>query len=348
MKKNLFLFLIFTQLPICSLFAQVDLIFNYACKPKLGLFSKVNIIDKRVENQSLGFIQNGAFNSVNEIIFLGNLKDSLAKFFLTENDSTTTNSELTILLLDLNLSEQTYSFSEKGRLKLAMRLFTSSNNVYFKEILNIDSVYFVKAGDVTKRLLNSVSVQLFNISKLAEGNKFNYLPNSPNYTLQELNAIDSIEKLKIPIYNTNKVKPGIYLNYKNFSANEPDSSIIEIAIKNERKIVVFSLDKESNQRTIIDNKNVYAVSDGTTVLKATQIGFYKLEKKENDFYYIGQTSATNYQSPNVGAAAVAGMAFGLAGAIIANSVAIQNSNKPLHYFKLNYLKGNSVPIYKLK
>jgi hypothetical protein len=102
---------------------------------------------------------------------------------------------------------------------------------------------------------------------------------------------------------------------------------------------VFEYDKEREENVEVSTKNIYAVSDGYTVLKATANGFYKMYKENSDFYYIGKTSYT----PNVDESRVAmnQIAFGFIGA----SIALEKERKR-HFFKLKigYLNGNSIPV----
>jgi hypothetical protein len=101
--------------------------------------------------------------------------------------------------------------------------------------------------------------------------------------------------------------------------------------------------KNGKPRYEIDNNSVYAVSDGNVVCKATTIGFYKLKRENNDFYYDGKTS---FSTSNNNTAAIAGAAmFGLIGGMLASSTTV---NLDLFHFKINYRKGNSIPISKVE
>jgi hypothetical protein len=309
---------------------------SYNCLTNKPGFTKVDVIDKRLNNQTLGFIQLGALNRVIPLEFPGSLTDSIAKYFLEEDINK--QRELTILLYELYVSERTDGLTETGRLKLSMRLFAKEYQEKYTEILSVDSIYMITSSmDVTKRLLTSISTHLCEISSIAKEIDSIENQNAIYYSMEELQTLDSLEKLQIPMYNATNYNSGIFMNYEQFKNNTPDSSMIIIDTRESKKIKVFKYTNGKKKK--LDCKTVYAVSDGNTLLKATSIGFYKLQKVDNDFYYTGQTSFSNANS-----VAMYGLAFGLVGVAIASNV--HKPGNELYRFRINYLKGNSIPLSK--
>lgn len=309
---------------------------SYNCLTNKRGFTKVDVIDKRISNQTLGFIQLGAFNRVIPLEFPGSLPDSIAKYFLEEDNNK--QRELTILLYELYVSEKTEVFTETGRLKLSMRLFAKEYQEKYTEILSIDSIYMINSSaDVTTRLLHSISTHLCEISTMAKEIDSFENPNGISYSMEELQSLDSLEKMQIPMYNVTKYNSGIFMNYEQFKNNTPDSSMIKIDTRESKKIKVFKYTNGKKKK--LDCKTVYAVSDGNTLLKATSIGFYKLQKVGDDFYYTGQTSFSYANNVAMGS-----LAFGLIGVAIASNV--QKPGNELYRFRINYLKGNSIPLSK--
>lgn len=334
--KHLIATIVLTTFALICCGQNENLKLYYNCTTFYPNFTKVNVIDKRVSNQTLGFVQVGAFNRIAPVVFQGSLTDSLAIYFLDKDTIGKTPKELTILLYELYMSEKSDYTSETGRLKLSIRLFAKEDQENYFEILSIDSVYYAGALDVTNKLLNSVSKHMCEISTKANLMNLSAPQSNPRYTYSELQSIDSLEKLRIPIYNTEKFNSGLFTTYERFKANSPDSSVITIDLSDPKNIKVFKWDGKKKKR--VDCNSVYAVSDGNTLLKATSIGFYKLQKINGDFYYVGQTSFSN--SNNV---AMWGYAFGLVGAAIASEA---ERNNGLFQFRINYIKGNSIPISK--
>lgn len=336
--KHIIVSIFLTITALFSFGQSENLEFSYNCSKSHPNFTRVNVIDKRISNQTLGFVQVGVFRRIAQVVFQGNLADSLANYFLEKDTIGKTQNELTFMLYELYLSEETDASGETGRLKLSMRLFSKENDEKYSEILSIDSVYTFDALDVTRKLLRSVSQHMCEISAKASEMNLTKPGNTVRYSFSELQSLDSLEKLRIPIYNVDKFNAGIFKTYERFKINTPDSSIITIDESNPKKIKVFKWNGKRKKR--VDCRDVYAVSDGNSLFKATAIGFYKLQKINNDFYYVGQTSFSN--SNNVAEMA---FTFGLVGAAIASGA---ERNTGLFRFRISYLKGNSIPVSKAK
>lgn len=320
-------------------YGQVQSLDLLPCNPSKKTFATVRVIDKRPGVQMIGFVQKGGFNRLAEVTFNGSLADSIGQFFVNKNSVNSSNGkELVVILNEFFLSEKTEALSETGRFKLSIRLFSTSDEK-FRELIHIDSLYEFNAMDVTKRLLRSVSERLCEIARKATDLDATLkAKDSVLYSFNDLLAIDSLDKSKIPIYTTSHIKAGIYKNFEQFKANSPDSVAIYIEALNSKNIKVFSWDKQKNKRFRISNESIYAVCDGVMLVRANSRGFFEMKKEGNDFFYIGQTSTSS--TSNV---AMWGAAFGLIGAAIASGA---ERNTTLHKFKISYLKGNSIPISK--
>lgn len=323
------------------LYAQdKELELHYNCAGGNAIFTKVNVIDERATNQTLGFVQVGGFNRIANVSFKGSLVDSLANYFLDKNFYGKREQEITIILYEFYLSELTEGLSETGRFKLSLRLFEKLWDGTYVERVNIDSAFMCTAMDVTKKLLHSVDEQFCMIAGLAAKANNHVGGETPHYTMEELKQLDKIEKKLIPIYNAAEYTAGIFQDYDQFKANAPDTStVIIIDTGNTKRIGVYKWDKVKNKKIRLSNEDVYAVSDGKVLLKATAIGFYKLTKIDNDFYYAGQTSFTN--SFNV---ALWGAMFGVVGALAASN---SERNDGQYWLKINYVSGSSIPIGKV-
>lgn len=318
------------------LFAQDEYLqLTFPCKTGGPSFSKVHVIDARPANQTMGFVQVGAFNRIAEVKYKGNFNDSLARYFLADSNSVKSRGELVLILYELFLSEKTEYMSETGRLKLTMRLFAGNESEKFHEVISVDTVYTFDAFDATKKLLRSVSEWMCSISADLREGKTLSAENNPSYALKELQVLDSLEKLKLPVYTAAAVNAGIFYTYDQFKMNAPDTVPVFIDTTNPGNIKAYEWNKKRTKKSRLEYANVYAISDGHTTVKATTFGLYVLEKKNNDFYFTGQTSFTNMNN-----AAMWGVMFGAIGAAIAENTVSSH----LFRFKINYLKGNSIPI----
>lgn len=288
MKKSLFLFLICFLMKSISQGGNDFLKLNHSCRSLHSGFDKVNVIDNRAGKQLLGLVQLGGFNRMEQVKFDGSFPDSLATFFLSGDSTKSTGRELTIILYELFVSEKTGGMSETGRFKLSMRLFEKVQSSVFQETLMIDSVYRIQATDATKKLLHLVSEELCEIAGIVSEKKTEADLNLPKYSLEELHSLDSLEKLKIPIYNTDSFTPGIYIDYDHFKNNNSDHSTISYDTTFNGKINVYKWDEIKQKKVKLKVGSFYAASDGKNIIKSTSVGFYNLEKIGFDFYYTGK------------------------------------------------------------
>jgi hypothetical protein len=61
--------------------AQIKLTIDYNCKDTTPGFSNIGVIDNREGQKLLGYIHKGLGNNSKQIVFDGNIADSLAMFF---------------------------------------------------------------------------------------------------------------------------------------------------------------------------------------------------------------------------------------------------------------------------
>lgn len=317
--------------------AQEYLQLNYNCESADLPFSNVAVIDNRVDNQLLGYIQKGALNRTEQIQFRGNLIDSLSQFFRTKSPKVNEQKTLVFVLNELFMNELTKEFSERGRLKLSLRLFSENSENRFSELLSIDSVYSVRGMDVTKKLLRSVSDQFCAIAQNLPAVNTD-IQQQPDYSFEELHHLDSLETLTIPIYSADKPKAGIYKDYAHFKMNAPDIAADIVIEESRKEIRIFRLYGAKKKKIELENDGIYAVSDGERLVKATSGGYFEIKKEGFQLYYDRPGS---YSESN-NAAVIGGAAFGLIGAIVASGISPDKSN--LYRFRINHRKGNSVPI----
>jgi hypothetical protein len=295
----------------------------------------------RTKNQTFGFVQKTLLNQLAYVDYKGNFTDSIAKFFKTDDSINIPKKELTILIYEFYLSEKTERLKETGRLKISMRFFVNNNENNFKEALFIDSIYEFNSLDVTKKLFESANIHLHEIRNqiidLGIKNSFEKKPNS--YSYNDLLKLDSIEKINIPIYGDVKIKSGIFYSYAQFQKNTPDSASLIIDMKDLKNIKILEYDYEKEENVEISTKNIYAIAIKDTLLKATSVGFYRLYKENNEYYYVGKTSYTPVRDKAEISAGY--ILFGLVGAVIAQST---QKNRNFFVLKIGYLKGNSIPL----
>jgi len=338
---------IFLLLCICTAhvgYTQQYLSLTKNCENAHSPFTNVTVIDNRARHQLIGYVQKGATNRREEIIFKGNLADSLAGFFSKVSYGETDGNQLVFILNELFISEVTKVLTESGSLKLSIRLFSQTKRNKFVELLDLDSTYTVNGFDVTKRLLNSVRDQLCVISR--EISTMQPSSNFPlEYTVDELYHIDSLETLRTPIYNE-MPRDGIYKDFEHFKMNEPDiATDIEVEVFRKNASRVFSAYVGTERKVSLPTEGIYAVSDGEKIFKAEPDGYFEVRRRGHDFFYERRMlySASRYASSSDAAAWSAG--FGLMGA--AYSASKSDNKSRLYRFRINHRNGHPIPVNEI-
>src|SRR5258705_6185549 len=137
---------------------------NRLTAEKSTYFSDFNLIDVRDDTASLGIIQKGVLNKKTNIVCEPQLNEQLKTIFKQLTKDNNSNTELILLLQQLNFSEATYAMKEIGIIQIRGVFFAKKNNKYSK-LLEIDTVQLIQGMDVTKQLLkrgNSFFIDIFN------------------------------------------------------------------------------------------------------------------------------------------------------------------------------------------
>ncbi len=303
-------------------------------------YSHVYAIDKRIIKKTLGYVQTGPLNRNTNVIYKGELVEDMAKFFqCTDKPCIENKKELAIVLDELYFAEGVNQ-RDFGDLYLGIRFFEKDSLGNFYEILKIASVYTVNnIIDVTTKLLHLLSKRLTEIN--AELNvptsiisTYN-LQNRPLYTLKELESIDSIEKLAIPIYQTEHLKSGIFKDFEHFKRNEPENANVVIEKVGDTLLDAYVWNEEKKTKVKWKKLHCYALSDGKTLLKNNYYNLHVMNKIGSDFYYF-DSNVTGYDPT----------CFNF-GYVITNNLGMLlwrlNLSDGLIGYKIDYRNGKCVP-----
>ncbi|MBK9639115.1 MAG: hypothetical protein IPO63_15465 [Bacteroidetes bacterium] len=340
----IYIFLFFFNATI-SHAQETPLVLSNKCAKGISSFTKVNGIDFRFPNKDLGFVLSGWLNTNSKVECKGNFLDSLCSFFLNRDVPQAVENEIAIVLYDFKLSEKAEEMKNTSSLKLALRVFKKREENRFEEIFVIDTLYRMSSStDLTKKFLKSISEHLCEVAVELKKHENLQVENGPSYTFNELQHLDSLEKMKTPIYITDKYKAGIYYDFNQFKNNSPDTTTVYIDSIHTDKIRVMVWNDEKGKNVELDNKTVYAVCDGSFLLKATKMGFYELKREKFDFYFIGQTEAKYLTNDKNGSPIIgSGIGGGGIGIGIGFSVFTTAKQTPiLNNFKINYRTGKTI------
>lgn len=296
-----------------------------------SFYNKISFIDSRDDSSNLGIVQVGLSNKLARVIpkipFTKQIENALLS--LIENNAK--NGELLFQLRQLSFAEITKMFTEEGYCYLKAELYSKSGNDYFK-LAKLDTVIIVNSLDVTRRIFKEGSLNILNFI----GSNLTSETNSTKaWSLNSIIKIDSVEKEEIPIYKTNIFPEGVYTDYYSFKNLMPDYQAT-VEIKKDGSI--SSVKKNNEEGKLTKVKDFYAIVYKGQPFICTDYGFYPIEKKENDFYFVGKAVIT----ANARAVATASFYFGIIGGLIASDA------KAFYEIKIDHQSGGFIRIKEVK
>ncbi len=337
--KNVMYLIVLTSAYIHSSYGQNQyLSLDFTCDGKRGEYSTVSI-DRRSNTQLLGYLPVKGYSGLAEVEFRGALADSIGNFFLNQSPGDSRSGVLILENFFLN------GGSNPAKLILSMRFYSEITQGKYTPICLIDTTYRLHADD----LFAQISEQFCEISKQVHAEITKPTRGPSLVSRNDLNHLDSLEKLSIPMYVADKPASGIYKDYAHFKMNTPDvDTEIFITVSKKGKIEVDRTYKEKNKKVKLDPAGIYAVSDGNRILKVTPSGeYFEIVKHGFDFYYDRPgyfhdepNNLSSYYFPGggrIGATQSGDLAIRIGGPKQINSI-------PVYRFKINYKKGNSIPV----
>lgn len=331
-----FLYFLFFSLSVSNgaFCYELELVLDHSCRPANSAFAKVEVVDCR-SIPYMNFSENNAGNTAIDMNYKGSITDSIAQFFLPANTLSGTNSELKVFLYNLYLIENDKDINTES-LRISMRFFYNAAPGEFVELSGIDTIYSITALNANILLLNSVSAHLCEIASSMAS--LAPMPGAMSYSAGEIEHLDSLEKMKLPIYNTEKINAGIYKTYKEFRQNNPIKEEVYVDTT-ERGTVVANIITPKGKKWIRQKDSVYIISNGVLATIHIDERFYLLRKEGPDYcFYLNETDYTNSNK--------AAMLFGLAGLLVASAAEIDDVYTGR--YKIDYYTGNPVLISMTK
>ena len=281
----------------------------------------------------MGIIQKGAFNRKAFLKTPVPLKKQIQEVFksMIETNSESTR-ELVLNIRDFKFAEVTESFSETGYCYFRADLFAKKDSA-FQKIDSVDAVYEVNAMDVTKKNIKNGSSKL--IEFLTSNIKFS--KSGSNYSYNDILNIVSLEKRKIPAYNTTTYIDGIYPQYDNFKAMMPSSTLFELTRNKKGKITKLERIQTNGAKFEVNPADVYCVIEKGKIYITSAYGFYPVEFRNDDFYFVGKAKVT----AKTGNVVLASAFFGIIGGLIASDASAQFE------MKIDHLNGANIQIKQL-
>jgi len=297
-----------------------------------SLYKNISYLDSRYDKTNMGIVQLGAFNKKAKVVPKIPFADQLTNVLNALTDSSAKEGELLFQLKQLSFAEITGAMSEKGYCYLQAALFSKQHDRYL-ELRAIDTVILIKSMDVTRALFRNGSKTITDFI----ANSLSQNPAGSNYySYADIENIDSIEKRKIPVYNTTAYTDGLYSDFASFSNQTPGKQITA-ELKNDKLSSVKTPD-ENGKLVKVKSKDIYAIVYKGQPFIATEYGYYQLQKKGDDFYFTGKAKV-NAQTGDVLAA---GLFFGIIGSLLASDA------EATFEMKIDHVNGGFMRLREIK
>jgi hypothetical protein len=334
MKKLVpYLLLVLTSTPLFSQNLVQDFELEIKSKNLKSNFNKITVLDSRMDTTNVGVIQKGAFNRKAFLKAKTPLKNQIENAFKALIQPEAKEGELVLNLRDYKFTEITEAFSETGYCYLRADLFAKRDSVY-RKIDFIDFVFEVGAMDVTKKNIRNGSEKLV---QFIESNLMSLRADGDAYTFEEIKNLSTIEKRKIPVYNTTTYADGIYKDYESFKNQVPSSK--EYKATRNKKGAITKLEAVSNGVTFkVDTNFIYCLTDQGKIYLIQNDLFVPVEFKEDDFYFKGRAKV----SAKTGNVVLASAFFGIIGGVLASSATSE------FIMKIDHQNGATVQVSEIK
>ncbi|HMH23127.1 MAG TPA: hypothetical protein VK563_15190 [Puia sp.] len=268
-------------------------------------YKKIGFLDCRDDTTYIGTVNVGVLRHEGKLKLRMPFQPQLQALMDSLTDSSVGNGELLFQLRDFHFVEKMdtrYCYLQVG-------LYVKMEDQY-RRLSILDTVMIVTSSDVTGvvQTLGSRIMTDFLVYELSREPE-----HSAAFQIQEVLQYDSIEKSRIPLFTSTQYVNGIYDDYYSFSRQQPDR---QGQIKADKNGVISRVAAQDSTGRLVKlkSKNLYAlVYDGKPYI-ATEYGYYRVEKVNNNLFFTGKVKVAASAGDKNGAA----MAFGLIGAAMAS------------------------------
>jgi hypothetical protein len=305
-------------------------------------YSKIEVVDSRLDTASVvGMIQRGAFNRSVILRLEHDMQDEIGNTATKLIDSANkTDGTFLINIRRFNVAENTGALSESGSFTLRAGFYDKQDNVY-RRMFSIDTTIIIPGGlDVTKRLLQNVPEIMGSYIKQAVTFNKEAVDAAKQYSLNDIQHIDEVERKDIPIFQVDVPKKGLYATYEDFKNNRPSKeNVIVEHKKGFSRPLIYEMNENGKKGKEIQRKYYYVVSDGEKFYISRSNALYQLTKANGNYFFTG----LGKDGADTGASMVAYAAFGLLGGLMAG-----NHDTATFEFVLDHVSGKFVPIRKIR
>jgi hypothetical protein len=248
-----------------------------AFKVHNSLYRTIEFIDSREDSALIGVVDVGLLkNRAANLILKTPLLPQLQRMVDSMTDLNGQDGALLFQLRVFNFVEETgtrYCY-----LKAALYARTDTR---YRKLSDLDTVMIIPVPDITK------AIQLIANRILADFMAKGLIlrpGDSSSWSISDIQNMDSIEKHRLPVYNTAKYTDGVYLSYTAFKNQLPDRQGM-IETKKDGHIASVSILDPQARKIKLKPGEVYAVIFKGMPHIATAYGFYPLQKARDNFFF---------------------------------------------------------------
>jgi hypothetical protein len=245
-----------------------------------ALYNTIRYFDSRKNTSDFGTLLIGRKNILSSVIAKESMDIQISNLMYTSIDSSAKSGSLLFQVNSMKFSETTKYDNDIAIFKLKAKIYSIIDKKCYV-IHSIDtSVQANFGGDMSYMIMISASNLISN--ELAKS--LYKLPIDSNFIYSyQIEKLDSLDKIKIPLYSHKILKDGLYKSYETFKLQTPDMAC-KVSQQEDNSSSAVAID-ENGKESSTDGKEIYAVvSDGTGYILVNE-KYRRLKKESDDFYY---------------------------------------------------------------
>lgn len=265
-------------------------------KPEKSLYTTIGFLDSRQDTSRIGVLKVRNNGRWVRLALRAPVLPQLANVLNAYTGDGAGNGELLFQLKRFSFAEYTHA-----RYCYFSAVLYARNGDGYTRLIGVDTSILLATANIDKELDHAGNGLLDNF--IAEGILLS--PTDPTtYSMDDIRHIDSLEKRKIPVYNTTTYTEGLYSDYAAFMAQRPD---LRGEVRTKKNGDISSLNIHDPKWRHETKSHIFAVVYNGVPYVVTHFGYYPLQKTGDDFYFTGDLSL----APTTGEQVAADVALGV-------------------------------------
>jgi hypothetical protein len=311
-----------------------------------SLYRSIGFLDQRPDTVTLGLFATTTRYDI-RVVPLHPLALQFDSLLGRLTDASAEQGALFLQLQRFTIYDINTSFTHKVAASLRAFLYARIGQSY-RKLAVLDTVLEQSSGEYSRR--NSHKLLLAGTAAVLDRfirDALLRIPTdiTPSYSWNEMVAIDSLEKNRLPLYTADSLTDGVYMHANSFLQQRPDYTRF-LPIKAGREIVDLQVAADSNH-PVLHPDGVYSIVQNGKVYVFTRDGYKPLKKIGNDFYYVGKIKIAADNLTNVAIFACFATTFATMGVGLNLFSVWRLPTKKSFLLKMDYMNGQFTPVKPL-